>query len=46
MNSEKVKKNEMRYETKALDEAITKIATLLVLGFGEAGSYIIAQNLS
>jgi hypothetical protein len=29
-----------------LDEAITKIGTLLVLGFGEAGSFIVAQNLS
>ena len=35
-----------KYETKVLDEAITKIGTLLVLGFGEAGSYIVAQNLS
>jgi len=29
-----------------LDQAITKIGTLLVLGFGEAGSFIVAQNLS
>lgn len=39
-------KNEKKYETKVLDEAITKIGTLLVLGFGEAGSYIVSKNLS
>ena len=34
------------YETKVLDDAITKIGTLLVLGFGEAGSYVVTKNLS
>lgn len=29
-----------------MDDAITKIGTLLVLGFGEAGSYIVTRNLS
>jgi len=29
-----------------LDQAITKIGTLLMLGFGEAGSFIVAKNLS
>jgi len=35
-----------RYETKVLDDAITKIGTLLVLGFGEAGSFMVSKNLS
>lgn len=43
--SDDSKKNPIKYETKVLDEAITKIATLLVLGFGEAGTYLLAQNL-
>ena len=29
-----------------MDDAITKIASLLVLDFGEAGSFIVAKNLS
>ena len=29
-------------ETRMLDEAITKISTLLILGFGEAGSTIVS----
>ena len=29
-----------------LEEAITKISTLLILGFGEAGSTIVSQSLS
>lgn len=29
-------------ETKLLEEAITKISTLLILGFGEAGSAIVS----
>lgn len=29
-----------------LNKAITKIGTLLMLGFGEAGSFIVAKNLS
>ena len=40
--NEKITKN----ETTLLDEAITKIATLLVLGFGEAGSFLVTKNLS
>ena len=43
---EKKLKDVPKYETKVLDEAITKIGTLLVLGFGEAGSFIVAKNLS
>jgi hypothetical protein len=39
-------KSVVQYETDILDEAITKIGTLLVLGFGEAGSYIMTKNLS
>ena len=33
-------------ETRHLEEAITKISTLLILGFGEAGSAIVSQSLS
>lgn len=33
-------------ETQVLEKTITKIGALLALGFGEAGSEIIAQNLS
>ncbi len=33
-------------ETQVLEKTITKIGALLALGFGEAGSQIIAQNLS
>jgi hypothetical protein len=33
-------------ETAILEQAITKISHLLALGFGEAGSAIIAQNMS
>jgi hypothetical protein len=33
-------------ETRLLDEAITKISTLLILGFGEAGSNIVSHSLS
>jgi len=40
----KIKKEPL--ETKVLEKTITKIGALLALGFGEAGSEIIAQNLS
>ena len=40
----KVKKEPL--ETQVLEKTITKIGALLALGFGEAGSQIIAQNLS
>ena len=44
----KAKKNneEAQYETAALEKAIVKIGHLLALGFGEAGSKIIATNMS
>jgi cell shape-determining protein MreC len=40
----KVKKEPL--ETQVLEKTITKIGALLALGFGEAGTQIIAQNLS
>lgn len=41
------KKNsdEPQYETAILEKAIVKIGHLLALGFGEAGSKIIASNI-
>lgn len=42
--SKKVKKEPL--ETQVLEKTITKIGALLALGFGEAGSQIIAQNLA
>ncbi len=44
----KNKKNseDAQYETAALEKAIVKIGHLLALGFGEAGSKIIASNMS
>ena len=45
-DKEEKTKSVVQYETDILDEAITKIGTLLVLGFGEAGSYIMTKNLS
>lgn len=39
-------KEEERYETKILEKTIIKIGALLALGFGEAGSNIIKQNIS
>ena len=41
-----IKTKEEPLETKVLEKTITKIGALLALGFGEAGSEIIAQNLS
>lgn len=31
-----------KFEIKLIEEAVTKIGALLLLGFGEAGSYIVA----
>ena len=44
----KVKKEikDKTLETAILEQAISKISHLLALGFGEAGSAIIAQNMS
>jgi len=33
-------------ETVMLEQTLSKIGALLALGFGEAGSYIIAQNMA
>ena len=35
-----------QYETVVIENAIIKIGTLLALGFGDAGSEIIASNMS
>ena len=40
------KKDEGNYETNILEKTILKLGALLALGFGEAGSNIIAQNMS
>jgi hypothetical protein len=37
-------KNPIRYETEVLEDTIVKIGALLAIGFGEAGSSIIATN--
>ena len=42
----KRKKEDKTLETEILESAITKISHLLALGFGEAGSAIIAQNMN
>lgn len=39
-------KDKAKYETVILEKAIVKIGHLLALGFGEAGSEIIASNIS
>ena len=36
---------EKNYETSILESTIVKIGALLALGFGEAGSEIVAKNL-
>ena len=41
----KEKKGQMQFETTLIENAIIKIGTLLALGFGEAGSEIIASNM-
>ena len=38
-------KEKDNFETFAIENAITKIGTLLAIGFGEAGSEIIAANI-
>ena len=35
----------MRYETDALKLSLAKIATMLQVGFGEAGNNLVAENL-
>lgn len=40
------KKEEEKMETSILEKLIIKIGALLALGFGEAGSEIIAENMS
>lgn len=45
-NKKDKKKEEATYETTILEKTIIKIGALLALGFGEAGSEIIAQNMS
>ena len=46
-NKKKKKKNdEITYETAILEKTIIKIGALLALGFGEAGSEIIALNMA
>lgn len=37
---------ENQYETILIENAITKIGGLLALGFGDAGSEIIASNMA
>lgn len=39
-------KNKIQYETMILDNAITKIRSLLLLGFGEAGSRLVSDMIS
>lgn len=41
----KEKEETMNYETIILERTIVKIGALLALGFGEAGSEIIAKNM-
>lgn len=41
----KAQKKEAPLETVVLEKTIVKIGALLALGFGEAGSKIIAQNM-
>lgn len=38
--------NDAEYETQILEKAIVKIGHLLAIGFGEAGSKIIADNMT
>lgn len=47
-NQQKNKKgsNDAEYETQILEKAIVKIGHLLAIGFGEAGSRIIADNMT
>lgn len=45
-NKKDKKADESTYETTILEKTIIKIGALLALGFGEAGSEIIAQNMA
>lgn len=45
-NKKKVSKKDGPMETVVLEQTIVKIGALLALGFGEAGSKIIAQNMA
>ena len=42
----KKKKEDEKMETRILEKLIIKTGALLALGFGEAGSEIIAENMS
>ncbi|MEM1002753.1 MAG: hypothetical protein AAGH46_08895 [Bacteroidota bacterium] len=42
---DKEKSKEAPFETVILENTIVKIGALLAIGFGEAGSHIIAQNM-
>jgi class 3 adenylate cyclase len=44
INNDK-KKNKVVYETKILDNSITKIGSLLLLGFGEAGTSLLSEMM-
>ena len=43
--NKKIKKSEAPLETEVLQSTLNKIGGLLAIGFGEAGSKIIAQNM-
>lgn len=45
-NNDKKNKNNVIYETKILDNSITKIGALLLLGFGEAGTSLLSDMMS
>lgn len=45
-NKAKDEKGQENYETAILERTIVKIGALLALGFGEAGSEIISQNMA
>lgn len=45
-NFERVHKEQENFETAVLERTIVKIGALLALGFGEAGSEIIGQNMN
>lgn len=44
--SQNKQENKVVYETMILDNAITKIGSLLLLGFGEAGTTLLSENMS
>jgi hypothetical protein len=44
--NKKKEKEKEQYETQVLERTIIKIGHLLALGFGEAGSKIIGDNMS